>query len=231
MKKIITLLLTLLVLQVYAQEPTLSLTSHTKDVDAEPKKPLIEISYQGKKVPLGRFANLDGIDPTWISTVTVLKDQSATALYGKDAKDGVIIIELKSSPETKAYFDNEAEAYRKMTRVDPFQDASNRNFEEQKEVLRPIKTTIRTKDGINYLENPPMVILELGDEKLELNKVQDLDVIQIELVDQIEVLKDKDSLKRYNAEGKSGVVVMKMKSGKKSAKEFKRLKKELKRNK
>ena len=179
-------------------------------------------------MPLGRFANLDAIDPTWISSVTVLKDNSATALYGKDGEDGVISIGLKSSPETKAFFENEAEAYRKLTKIDLWQDASNRDFEEEKDVLRPENQPIKIRNGINYLENPPMVILEFGDEKLELNKVQDLDVIQIELVDQIEVLKDKDSLKRYNAEEKSGVVVMKLKSGKKSAKEFKKLKKALK---
>jgi TonB-dependent SusC/RagA subfamily outer membrane receptor len=42
-----------------------------------------------------RVATIEGIDPNTIESVSVLKDKSATELYGKDAKDGVILIVLK----------------------------------------------------------------------------------------------------------------------------------------
>lgn len=226
MKKIFTLLLTFLIVQTYAQDHTISLTNNSSDN----KKPLIELSYQGNNVVLGRFANLDGINPDWISTVNVLKGASAVALYGKEGKDGVISIGLKSSPEIKTFFENEAAIYKKLTKIDKWQDASQRVFEEENQIQDIKGQTIRVRDDINYLENPPMIIVEFGDQQLELNKIQDLDQVQIELVDEVRVLKDHDSLKSYNAEDRSGVVVMKMKSGKKSAKEFKKLKKALKKN-
>lgn len=231
MKKITTLFLLLFVVQVYAQDPVLRLTGTTKDVQTEPKKPFIEINYQGDKVPLGKFGNLNDLSPEWVSSITVLKDKSAVALYGKDGEDGVIIIELKQSPESKEYFEKEALQHKKLTQIDTYQDASNSSFSDEKTRLSVPNQAIKIRGEINYLDNPPMIILELGDEQLELNEVQDLDEVQIELVDHIQVLKDNDSLKRYNAEGRSGVVIMKMKSGKKSTKEFKKLKRALRKNK
>jgi TonB family protein len=40
---------------------------------------------------------LDGINPNSIATVTILKDESATALYGEKGKNGVILITTKNS--------------------------------------------------------------------------------------------------------------------------------------
>lgn len=231
MKKITTLFLILFTVQVYAQEPVLRLTGSTKDVQRDSVRPLIEINYQGEKVSLGKFGNLNDLSPEWVSSITVLKDKSAVALYGKDGKDGVIIIELKQSPESKEYFEKEALQHKKLTRIDKYQDASNSSFSDEKTRLNVPNQAIKIQGEIDYLDNPPMIILELGDEKLELGQVQDLDEVKIGLIDEIEVLKDSDSLKRYNAENRSGVVVMKMKSGKKSAKAFKKLKKAQKKNK
>ncbi|MBB2146541.1 TonB-dependent receptor plug domain-containing protein [Pedobacter sp. LMG 31464] len=41
------------------------------------------------------YAGIKGIDPNKISTISILKDASATALYGQRAKNGVIIISTK----------------------------------------------------------------------------------------------------------------------------------------
>ena len=40
------------------------------------------------------------INPETIESVTVLKDKSATAIYGEKGKNGVIIINLKRKPES-----------------------------------------------------------------------------------------------------------------------------------
>ncbi|MFD0939999.1 hypothetical protein [Pedobacter boryungensis] len=38
---------------------------------------------------------MKGIDPNKIATINILKDVSATAVYGNQAKNGVIIISTK----------------------------------------------------------------------------------------------------------------------------------------
>ncbi len=40
------------------------------------------------------------INPETVESVTVLKDKSATAVYGEKGKNGVIIINLKRKPES-----------------------------------------------------------------------------------------------------------------------------------
>lgn len=58
------------------------------DTTVSSKQPLFFVD--GKRV-----ATIEGIDPNTIESVSVLKDKSATELYGKDAKDGVILVILK----------------------------------------------------------------------------------------------------------------------------------------
>lgn len=225
MKKILTVLLISLAFQSYAQESTLKLSSKTEDVQQEPKKPFIQISYNHENVPLGKFANLDGIDPNWISSVTVLKDQSATALYGKDGEDGVIIIQLKSSPEIRAYFEKESAIYKKLTKVSIFQDASNRNVQEEKTTQSLKNQTISIRgEGID-LGIKPMILIEHEGEELKVDKIEDLNNEYVDLIESVQVLKDEKSLERYDATNKAGVVIVKFKSGKESDKAFKKLKK------
>lgn len=44
--------------------------------------------------------SLDGLDPSQIQEITILKDASATTLYGDRARDGVIVVTLKPAPGT-----------------------------------------------------------------------------------------------------------------------------------
>jgi TonB-dependent SusC/RagA subfamily outer membrane receptor len=43
--------------------------------------------------------SLNSIDPNSIKSVNVLKDKSATSLYGEKGKNGVVQIELKADAE------------------------------------------------------------------------------------------------------------------------------------
>jgi TonB-dependent SusC/RagA subfamily outer membrane receptor len=52
-------------------------------------------SLQKRIEMMTKKKTIEGIDPNTIESVSVLKDKSATELYGKDAKDGVILIVLK----------------------------------------------------------------------------------------------------------------------------------------
>lgn len=46
--------------------------------------------------------SLDGLDPSQIQEISILKDASATTLYGDRARDGVIVVTLKPAPGTPA---------------------------------------------------------------------------------------------------------------------------------
>lgn len=230
MKKIITLVLTFFIVHVYAQDPTLRITSHTTDTDSDVKKPLIKLSYQGNNVVLGRFANIDGINPDWISSVNVLKGKTAIALYGKDGEDGVISIGLKPSPEIKAFFENEAAIYKKLTKIDKWQDASQRAFEEEKRNQSFQGQTIKLRGETHQLPNPPLTIIQYNDQSLQLDEFSQLDEIGANYIKSVEVLKDELSLERYGAKDQGGVVILTMQSSKKAGKAFKKLKKALKKN-
>jgi len=60
------------------------------------KKPLVILD--GKKIP---FEEMDNIDPKSIESMSVLKDKTATEMYGEEGKNGVIIIETKSYTKQK----------------------------------------------------------------------------------------------------------------------------------
>ncbi|WP_420386220.1 hypothetical protein [Roseivirga sp.] len=231
MKRIATLLLTFFIVQIYAQEPKLSLTNHTKDTLTESRKPFIQLSYQGKNIPWGKNANLDAIDPSWISSVTLLKDNSAISLYGKDGADGVLIVQLKSSPEIRSFFEKESEIYRKLTKVDLWQDASNRDFESEKRT-QSMKQQFITIDGESVdFEGSSMVIIKHKGEELRIQSINALKDTNVELINSIEVLKDEESLKKYEATKQKGVIILEFKEGKKANRAFKELKKATKRKK
>ena len=62
--------------------------------DSTDIKPLIIVD--GKKFPLA----IKDIDPKGIHSITVLKDESSSRLYGEKGKNGVIIIETKAAKKT-----------------------------------------------------------------------------------------------------------------------------------
>ncbi|PWL32178.1 hypothetical protein [uncultured Roseivirga sp.] len=229
MKKIITLVLTICSLQVYSQDAGIRITNQSDNLES--KNPLYTINLDGKTISLGKFGTLENIDPNWISSINVLKGQSAYSLYGNKGKDGVVIIDLKSSDESRAYFEEELKRYKHLTEINELQDASHTETQENTITPRSTSVTVKVKGQFNYLENPPLVVVELGDERLEMQTIGKLNTLNTELIDEINVLKDKASLALYKAEDKPGVVLIKLKDNKKSAKEFKKIKKAIKKKK
>ncbi len=57
------------------------------------------IIVDGKEIARNTF---NAIDPNWIKSITVLKDASATAIYGSRAKEGAIVITLLTKEEYQA---------------------------------------------------------------------------------------------------------------------------------
>ena len=229
MKKIITLVLTICSLQVYSQEVGIRITNQSDNLES--KNPLYTINLDGKTISLGKFGTLENIDPNWISSISVLKGQSAYSLYGNKGKDGVVIIDLKSSDESRAYFEEELKRYQHLTEINELQDASHTETQENTITPRSTSVTVKAKGQFNYLENPPLVVVELGEERLEMQTIDKLNTLNTELIGEINVLKDKASLALYKAEDKPGVVLIKLKDNKKSAKELKKIKKAIKKKK
>ncbi|NVJ47508.1 MAG: hypothetical protein HWE07_10285 [Cytophagia bacterium] len=234
MKKIITLLLLSIFSLANAQEGKLNISGVNVDFkspDSETHKPYIQVNYQGKALHLGKFGNLDKMDPNWIQSISVLKDKSAVELFGKDGENGVILIDLKTTPEAKAYFEAETENYKGLTEIDEYQDASQRTFETEKRNQIFQGQTIRLRGETHQLQNHPLTIIQYNDQSLQLDEFSQLDEIGANYIKSVQVLKDELSIERYGAKDQGGVIILTMQSSKKAGKAFKKLKNALKKSK
>lgn len=64
------------------------------NVSSRPNVPLFVLD--GFTVPISRVLNLD---PERVESITILKDAAATAIYGSNAANGVIVVETKVAPD------------------------------------------------------------------------------------------------------------------------------------
>ena len=94
MKRIITLLLLITTYALSAQKTV------AKIVSREQNSPLLVVN--GVLIDDNKIGSifLNAIDPNDIENIKVLKDPSATALYGSKGEKGVVIITLKKSKDT-----------------------------------------------------------------------------------------------------------------------------------
>jgi len=94
MKRIITLLLLITTYALPAQKTV------TKIVSREQNSPLYVVN--GVLIDDNKVSSifLNAIEPNDIENIKVLKDPSATALYGSKGEKGVVIITLKKSKDT-----------------------------------------------------------------------------------------------------------------------------------
>lgn len=216
MKKLITLIALLSISSLYGQTE-LRLTESNPAL-----KPLIVLDYQGDQIKM-KDRSLDGIEPAWIETINVLKGSSALSVYGEtEGKDGVIILTLKRSDEIKAFFENELKRTKSLTEITTFQDASLKTVEEEK--LSNSRATIKIRET-NGQVIKPLIVLDFKGEVLRLSEKATLDEITLDNVTSISVLKDQESIEQYEADKKAGVILLKLDESKKSAKLFKKLKK------
>ena len=216
MKKLLTLIALLSISTLYSQTELKLSESQTT------AKPLIILNYQGDQVVM-KDRSLDGIEPEWIETINVLKGSSATSIYGqKDAKDGVIILTLKQTQEIKAFFENEMKRMEFLSAIGTIGDASLKTIEEEKRINS--NATISFRES-NSSTAKPLIVVDFKGEILKLSEKGSLDEITLESVSSFSVLKDQESLEKYEAADKPGIILVKLDDSKKSAKLFKKLKK------
>jgi TonB family protein len=128
------------------------------------------------------YQELSGISPDKIASVSVLKNESATSIYGEKAKNGVVLIESK-----KATTGNE--------------EVVVVGYGKKPDNLLKSGVQIRSTGG-----SVPLIVKDgVVSPKL---KMDDIDPNEIE---SINVLKDEPATAKYGENGKNGVLEIKMK--------------------
>lgn len=148
------------------------------------EKPLMIVD--GKEIK-----SIDNIDPNKIDNISVLKEKSATDLYGEKGKNGVVLITLKKNNNTSLKY-----AITDSVRAENQSEFKNK----RKDVL---------VEGRVLSENPPLYILD-GKEitKLQMDKISPADI------ESVTVLKNSSATDMYGDKGKNGVIIITSKSKK-----------------
>lgn len=142
------------------------------------KTPMVIID--GKKSESG----LKNINPDNIKSFTILKDASATAIYGEEGKNGVIIIDTKKTSE--------------LTTI------SNTNSDIT--LTGKVQSLISSKEFRFTETNKPLIMVD-GKEISQ----EDMSEINPNNIESISVLKDKSATEIYKEKGENGVIIIKMK--------------------
>lgn len=90
-----------------------SVDVHRKDsVSLPPNAPIFVVD--GERISANVFS---AIDPKWIDKMTVIKDEANTSIYGKEAKNGVVLITLKKDVAASMFSDNSDTSTTKVTDI------------------------------------------------------------------------------------------------------------------
>lgn len=107
------------------------------------------------------FFNLNSIDPNTIESINILKNQSATAIYGDEGKDGVVMIKTKNKTVTTATGSGTKNTISTsgvaFTITDDQQTANGKGnvrikTSEEENLLYVVDGKIRSKEEINKIE-------------------------------------------------------------------------------
>ncbi|MEI7830375.1 MAG: TonB family protein [Prolixibacteraceae bacterium] len=128
-------------------------------------------------IPISKAA-MDKIDPNTIESINVLKDKSAVEKYGEKAKNGVILIKLKSGNITGSF------------------SSSDNKLEVRK------AETLDLTEKFNS-DNPPLIILD----GVQISK-DEMSQVKPDQIESISVLKDQSGTKLFGEKGKNGVVLI-----------------------
>lgn len=147
------------------------------------KKPLIILD--GKEI-----SDMKDISPEDIESVSILKDKSATEIYGDKGKDGVIIVTGKKSGTSNTGTSNATT----VTNI------SN--------ILVGKKAKDNTLSGkVNNFLNIPAdkkPIIFVDGEKIS----EEINTIDTNIIESINIFKDKSATEKYGDEGKNGVILI-----------------------
>lgn len=154
------------------------------DSDHPESKPLIIIDGV-----IAKNQDTNNIPPENIESISVLKGESATAVYGEKGKNGVILITMKKSPSIKF----------------SAKEIEYKNNEGVLLIKEPVKINIKSENGTQ-----PLIVIDGV-----IAENQNVDKIDPEAIESISVLKNEESTKKYGDKGKNGVleITLKPKTG------------------
>ena len=145
------------------------------------------ILVDGTEVP-----NVKGLKPDNIESISVLKDNSATAIYGAKGKNGVILVTTKTDVSQKADSAQQKIAFEKMIT----------ELEQQKNQKEEVKENPISSFSLNNkLKDNPLLFVD-GEE------VPSIDEIKPKDIESISVLKDNSATAIYGTKGKNGVILI-----------------------
>jgi TonB family protein len=156
------------------------------------------------------------LNPEDIESISVLKDSTATEIYGEKAKNGVVIITSKNVAKTSS---NLLKLKKVMGKPLPGQEIENQNLFEGQDLK--FSLSLSTKLAPEAAENKELVrglsidkdetpLIFIDGEEVPYDEIKEIDPQSIE---SIEVLKDKSALSNYGEKGKYGVIKIKLKPG------------------
>jgi len=189
-------------------------------------KPLYIID--GEKV-----SDIDKINPSDIDNISVLKDASATEIYGDEGKNGVIIIETKNSKTDNSGQNKNTQnkitvTTIKQDTIDPKKSefwvrGVSKNIEDNSSQRKITVTTIKKdtivpKKGKSKSEFWIRGISKTAGDKQPLiiidgEKGSDIEELNPEQIESFSILKDASAIQLYGDEGKNGVVLIVTKKG------------------
>jgi TonB family protein len=153
-------------------------TANEAQTQKEMSKALIMVD--GKEITR---EEMEKINPESIESVSVLKDKSAVSLYGEKAKDGAVLIKLKSGVSLDDTQKSSAAQTFKVQANAPFKFTNQGGSEAQPLIV---------KDGV-VVEN------------------KDIQNISPETIESITVLKNESATAMFGEKGKNGVILIAMK--------------------
>lgn len=166
--------------------------------DSAQAKPLIIVD--GKRVT---EEEMKQIDPETINQVEVFKDSMSVSKFGKEGKNGVVVITSKSNGNTTTTIkNNDHKTVYVSTQTNPNSSGAETvtttvcTDNQNSKVNKTITINASTENG------NPLVILD--------GKVFDSNISTIDknTIESVSILKDASAIKLYGNKGKNGVIII-----------------------
>ncbi len=212
MKQLLTLFALCTVLVVNAQEIDIK-----KDLPKHDIVYVLQLDDKELELPYSESV-LDGLNPDMIESLNVIKKTNSAEFIAYASKDteGIVIIKLLDTEESQLFFDAIKE--KSDLEIVPLLRESQEN---------EVKVRLRGKsDDTNILFQ-----IIIDDKTFDFDSNQEfLGDINPDDIKSIDVIKDKDGLKKYEASDKDGVIIIRLKENKSSKALLKKLEKDKKEN-
>ncbi|MFV0606364.1 MAG: M56 family metallopeptidase [Niabella sp.] len=170
----------------------------------KPFNPNQLIILDGKEITK---AEMDKINPKEIKSISVLKDKTATELYGEKGKEGVIIIDTKKEKQG-AIDDKKGVVVVERHLLN--KDTATPSKSE-------LKSVIVTGFYLDPKENDSLISKRAKSQPLFIadgKEIDDMNKINTDNIQSVTVLKDNLATDKYGDKGKNGVILITTKDGK-----------------